>query len=321
MRGRTDSNCTTEEVATRARGPVLQAEGLRRSYDGRTVVYDFFATVDPGEIVVLVGPNGCGKTTSVEMALGFRRTEHGHSRLLGHDAVGDRRAIMSDIGIMLQGASLHARVRLSEQLQYLEAVYGAPGAGARVARDLGLTDVLGQQYGALSGGLQRRALVATALVNSPRLVVLDEPTSGIDLESRLKMWTVLRSLVATTGAGVLMTSHDLLEAEHQSDRIIVMREGVIVASGTPQEFIAAAGIPFVVVVRSTDHSAIKSTGVPLHSSYAETTIGFATEGEARGWAAECERLPGAATPTVRTATLEDAYLALAARVTPRGREE
>jgi ABC-2 type transport system ATP-binding protein len=295
---------------------VLQAAGLRRSYGGRTVVYDFTATVDPGEIVVLVGPNGCGKTTSVEMALGLRRTEHGQSRLLGYDAVRDRRAVVSDIGVMLQNASLHARVRLSEQLQYLEAVYGAPGVGMRVAHELGLTDVLGQQYGVLSGGLQRRALLATALVGSPRLAVLDEPTSGIDLESRLKIWTVLRSQVVTAGAGMLITSHNLLEAEHQADRVIVMREGVVIASGAPKDLIAAAGIPFVVVVRSTDLPAIKLTGIPLHSSDVETTIGFTTEGEAKEWAVECEQLPGTPSPTVRAATLEDVYLALAAQVSP-----
>ena len=214
--------------------PVLEAEHLRRTYEGRPAVIDFSATVAPGEVVVLVGPNGCGKTTSVEMAIGLRRTEAGSSRIDGYDVVTQRRAVARILGLQLQGAELHARVRIREHLEYLAALHGVDqGSADEVPRVLGLDDIVDRVYGSLSGGMQRRALVALAFVGRPRLVVLDEPTSGVDIESRNEIWAALRSLLVARGAGVLVTTHDLAEAQRHADRVIVMREGEIIASGPP----------------------------------------------------------------------------------------
>lgn len=296
---------------------LLRAEGLRRSYGSHVAVTDFTAAVHAGEVVVLVGPNGCGKTTSVEMALGLRHSDGGTVRVLGLDPRRDRREVARSVGVQLQGAALHARVRLREQLEYVGALYGTGDRWRDVAATLGLTGSLDRFYGTLSGGLRRRALVATALAGEPRLAVLDEPTSGVDVESRLELWSAVRTLLAARDAAALVTTHDLTEAEQHADRVLVMRSGRVVAAGSPPALVQRSGLASVLTLRRPaaaggwtlpDHD-----GRRLAASPVEVTLGFDRPAAAQDFRTEVERTGGSGAPriTERAPTLQDAYLALA----------
>ena len=300
---------------------VLEAEHLRRTYERRLAVVDFSATVAPGEVVVLVGPNGCGKTTSVEMAIGLRRSEAGFSRIAGHDVVTQRREVARVLGLQLQGAELHSRVRLREQLEYLAALHGVDESSAgEVPRLLGLEGIVDRVYGSLSGGMQRRALVALAFVGHPRLVVLDEPTSGVDIESRNEIWAALNSLLVARGAGVLVTTHDLSEAQRHADRVIVMRQGEIIASGPPAQLIAAAQLALVLTIRDRRGGAVPALPATapgsvtvLRTSASEATLGFASRAAAQAYRAQTQDASGSLDVVEQSPTFEDAYLAIAAR--------
>jgi ABC-2 type transport system ATP-binding protein len=290
---------------------LLRAEGLRRSYGGVVAVADFTASVRSGEVVVLVGPNGCGKTTSVEMVLGLRGHDGGSVDVLGVDPRRGRRRIAREVGVALQGAALHPRVRLREQLEYCGALFRTGDRWREVASALGLESSLDKPYGSLSGGLQRRALVASALAGEPRLAVLDEPTSGVDVESRLEVWSAIRTLLASRNAGVLVTTHDLTEAEQQADRVLVMRSGRVVAAGPPQALVAGSGLVTVVTVRLVAGAAPPPPrgGRVLAASPVEVTVGFDRTDTAAAFRAAAET-PGTRV-VERPPTLQDAYLALA----------
>lgn len=290
---------------------VLRTNGLRREYAGRLVVEDFTCEVRAGEVVVLVGPNGCGKTTSVEMALGLRKSDGGRSEVLGMDPRRQRRQLARSVGVALQGAGMHPRVRVREQLAYVAALYRTGDAAVAVPRLLGLQDVLDRPYGALSGGQQRRVMVAAALTGMPRFSTLDEPTSGVDLESRLQLWSAVHTLVTERGAAMLVTTHDLLEAERHADRVVVMRPGRIVARGTPAELVARSGVGHVVTLRGEGAQPPAEHGVVLHASGSDTTVGFPDETAAQRWLESIPDLGEHPAVLRRGPTLEDAYLVLA----------
>ena len=295
--------------------PVLEAQDLRRSYGDVVAVERLSVRVDPGEVVVLVGPNGCGKTTSVEMAIGLRRSAGGSSRVVGHDVWSERKAVARLLGVQLQGAYLHQRIRLREQVDYLTALYGGRGDLWGVLRDLGLTGVANSQFGSLSGGMQRRALVAMAFAGLPRMVVLDEPTTGVDVESRNEIWSAIRSLLVPRGAGVLVTTHDLREAESYGDRVLVMRRGVVIAEGAPGELLARSGLRSVVTLRSAtpingDLPPSPPGHVVLRSSPFELTMGFPRVKDAAEYRERVKQGRSAVTLTERRPSFEDAYLAM-----------
>lgn len=295
--------------------PVLAAEDLRRTYDDRVVVEGFSVTIRPGETVVLVGPNGCGKTTSSEMCLGLRRPDSGRAAICGHDVHHAGNEASRSVGVALQGASLNARVRVREHLEFFAALYGRQGGALQIAEQLGLdARVLGSLYGSLSGGQQRRVLVAAALAGEPPLAVLDEPTSGVDIESRISMWYALRSVQAHTGTSYLITTHDLQEAEQWGDRVLVMREGVLLFDGTPASFVAASGLLLVCTVRAqneVDREFFQHPEVAeLRVTPREIVLGLRRGSDIedlRSWAGP--RRSMGVSLAERTPTFEDAYLA------------
>jgi ABC-type multidrug transport system ATPase subunit len=297
---------------------VFVARNLRRSYDGRVVVDDFTASIDAGEIVVLVGPNGSGKTTSVEMSLGLRRTEAGSSEICGFDVRRDRHKVAPLLGVALQGASLNNRVRVREHLQFFGAIYRTAAQAFEVAQLLGLDEeVMKKPYGRLSGGLQRRVLVAAALAGLPSFTMLDEPTSGVDVESRIALWSALRNVQDRIGTGFLITTHDLAEAEQYADRVIVMRAGRVIGQGRPREFIQQTGLSRVISVRGNagldvDDLAMAGAHV-LYRGHRELRLGFRTPEAAeplRQWiAAHRDEVVA----DERPASFEDAYLSTAAQ--------
>ncbi len=288
------------------------AQHLTRRYGERTVVHDYTVEVEAGQVGVLVGPNGCGKTTGVEMSLGLRRSDGGRALVCGHDAQQDRRAAGRHVGVALQSASLNQRVRVREHLQFFGRLFGSRQQVEVVAARLGLDDtVLATLYGRLSGGQQRRVLTAVALAGDPRVVVLDEPTSGVDVESRLTLWDALRASQEASGSAVLVTTHDLREAEQHADRVFVMRAGRITYDGSPHGYVRASGIAEVVSVRaphgSLDRSAVELPGVRvLRHGPRELVLAVPDE---RAVSPVLERLPAGVEVQHRPPTFEDCYLA------------
>ena len=219
----------------------VDIDGLRMAYGGRTVLAGVDLVVHPGEVVALLGPNGAGKTTTVEVVEGFRRRDAGDVRVLGVDPEHGDDAWRARIGVVLQSWRDHRRWRVRDLLGQLADTY-RPYARAGLARPrdvdellarVGLTDAAGQRMATLSGGQRRRFDLAVGLVGRPDLLVLDEPTAGLDPAARRTFHELVHEVVDTDGTTVLLTTHDLAEAETVADRILLLAGGRVVADGSP----------------------------------------------------------------------------------------
>jgi ABC-2 type transport system ATP-binding protein len=182
-----------------------------------------------GELLALLGPNGAGKTTAIGLLLGLIRADAGTVELFGQNP--QRIEARRRIGVMLQHAELPATLRVGELLRLTASYYPAPRALAESAELAGIGDLLMRPYAKLSGGQQRRVQFALALCGRPELLFLDEPTVGMDIQTRQKLWTAIRQLLAE-GCSVLLTTHYLEEAEALADRVCVMARGRVIHEGT-----------------------------------------------------------------------------------------
>jgi ABC-2 type transport system ATP-binding protein len=221
-------------------GPAIVVERLVKRYGERTVVDGVSLQVAAGELVALLGPNGAGKTTTVETVEGYRRPDGGAVRVLGTDPLAGGRALRSRIGLMLQGGGFDPRSRTRETLVEFAGYHENPKSPDELLGMLGLATVARTPYRRLSGGERQRLSLAVALVGRPDVLLLDEPTAGLDPEARM----VVRKLVAEArsgGAAILLTSHDLTDVERLADRIAVIDRGRVVASGTPAELTSGVG--------------------------------------------------------------------------------
>jgi ABC-2 type transport system ATP-binding protein len=217
---------------------MLIAEGLIKRYGRRQALAGFDLTVAPGEITGLIGPNGAGKTTFVEIVTGLVRPDAGQVLVGGRNALRSR-AVRRLIGVAPQELALYQTVTVRENLQLFGGLAGLRGRGldaaiARVLDELGLGSVAGRQTGALSGGQRRRVQAATAMVGSPPLLLLDEPTAGADPETRSALLAAVRARAAA-GTAVLYTTHYLPELLELDATLALAREGVVIARGTREE--------------------------------------------------------------------------------------
>ena len=210
----------------------IQVQGLRKSYGDKEAVRGVDLEVRTGEILALLGPNGAGKTTTVEILEGFHRATAGEVRVLGEDPWGGDRALHDRIGIVLQESQPEINLTVRECLELYAGYYTAPRDVEETIGLAGLGEQADQQTTRLSGGQRRRLDVALALIGDPELIFLDEPTTGFDPAARRASWEVISGLRAL-GTTILLTTHYMEEAERLADRIAVMRDGVIVATGTP----------------------------------------------------------------------------------------
>ena len=219
---------------------VVEVEGLRMRYGSTDVLDDVSFDVDRGQVVALLGPNGAGKTTTIEILEGFRRRSAGRVAVLGVDPAHGTEQWRARVGVVLQSWRDHGRWRVRELLAHLGSYY-APYSTPDVPRPwdvdelvaaVGLTDQANQEVRRLSGGQRRRLDVAVGAVGRPELLFLDEPTAGFDPEARREFHDLVRGLVQEHGTTVLLTTHDLAEAETLADRILVLDGGRIVADGT-----------------------------------------------------------------------------------------
>jgi ABC-2 type transport system ATP-binding protein len=212
----------------------IEVSDLRKSYGEAEAVRGISFNVERGEVFGLLGPNGAGKTTTVEILEGYRRRSGGSVSVLGEDPDEPSRALRERVGIVLQSSGFHPRLRVGEAVRHWAGLYPSPRDPDEVITLVGLEDKAGAVTAQLSGGQRRRLDLALALVGDPELVFLDEPTTGFDPAARRTAWGVVRAL-KELGKTVLLTTHYLDEAQSLSDRVAIVKEGVIVAEGPPAQ--------------------------------------------------------------------------------------
>ena len=214
----------------------IEIRGLRKSYGPREVLHGLDLDVPAGEVFALLGPNGAGKTTTVEILEGYRERDGGEARVLGVDpgrATGDFRA---RIGIVLQSSAVYPTLSVGELLELFAGYYPSPREPGEVVRLVGLEEKRDARVRTLSGGQLRRLDLGLALVGDPELVFLDEPTTGFDPAARRRAWETIRGLRAL-GKTILLTTHYMEEAQALADRLAILRDGRIVATGSPRDLL------------------------------------------------------------------------------------
>ncbi|MEU1476330.1 ABC transporter ATP-binding protein [Streptomyces sp. NPDC005760] len=211
---------------------VIEVSELRKSYGGRAVVDGVSFTVEEGEIFGILGPNGAGKTTTVECVEGLRIPDAGRVRVTGLDPVADHARVARVLGAQLQESELQAKLTVREALELYTTFYDKPLDWRPLAERLGLTQKLTTRFGKLSGGQKQRLFIALALVGNPRIVVLDELTTGLDPRARRDTWKLIED-VRAGGVTVLLVTHFMEEAQRLCDRIAVIDHGRIAALDTP----------------------------------------------------------------------------------------
>jgi len=216
----------------------IQCRGLRKTYEGKVeAVRGLDLTINMGECFGLLGPNGAGKTTTIEILEGLLESTSGQVEVLGKTWQSDERELRELLGISLQETRLSEKLTVRETLQLFSSFYRHPTSVESVLDELSLQEKADALVGKLSGGQKQRLAVATALVANPQLLFLDEPTTGLDPQSRRQLWDIIRQFQQRNGT-VLLTTHYMDEAERLCDRIAIIDHGQIIAEGTPAELIA-----------------------------------------------------------------------------------
>jgi ABC-2 type transport system ATP-binding protein len=209
-------------------------EDLRKSYREHEALRDVSFEIRQGEVFSLLGPNGAGKTTTIEILEGYRKRDGGTVTVLGVDPADSPREWRGRIGVVLQSSAMYENLSVRESLALFAGYYTRPRPVGDVIAVVGLEEKADALVRKLSGGQRRRLDFGLALVGDPELIFLDEPTTGFDPAARRAAWETIRSLRAL-GKTILLTTHYLDEAEQLSDRVAVLREGRIVATGTPAD--------------------------------------------------------------------------------------
>jgi ABC-2 type transport system ATP-binding protein len=228
-------------AATRDGEAAIVAEGLRKRYGTREVLEGVDLEVARGELVALLGPNGAGKTTTVEILEGYRRADAGTVRVLGLDPASDGRSLRPRLGLMLQEGGVDPRSTPREVLRLHARLFRDPEDPDALLADAGLEPAAGTRYRRLSGGERQRLALALALLGRPELLVLDEPTAGMDPAAKQATRERIAALRAA-GTTILLTTHELGDVERLADRVVVLDRGRVVASGTPAE-LTGGGTP------------------------------------------------------------------------------
>lgn len=228
--------------------PVVVAEGVEKFYGDTPALAGVSLSVADGEVFALVGPNGAGKTTLVRCLTGTATPDAGDVELLG-EPPGETNE--QRVGLLPQEFAPSDRLTAGELVGYYAGLYDDARDPAAVLREVGLDPGNDTWYGDLSGGEQRRACVAAALVNDPDVLFLDEPTTAVDPAGRRALWRVFEDL-ADAGTTIVLTTHDMAEAERLADRVALLTAGSVAATGTPRELVAEFGGPTRLVVQPAD---------------------------------------------------------------------
>lgn len=213
---------------------VIEVSDIQYSYGATRAVNGITFAIAPGEVVGFLGPNGAGKSTTVKMLTGMLRPDHGSITMLGHDIRRDRADINGRIGVCFEEKNLYLEMSARENLEFFARLFGIRRYDARTALErVGLGDRADDRVKRYSKGMRQRLMVARALVNTPDIVFLDEPTDGLDPVSARAIRRIIKE-EAARGAAVFLTTHDMTEADLLSDRVAFINEGRIVAMDTPE---------------------------------------------------------------------------------------
>jgi ABC-2 type transport system ATP-binding protein len=274
---------------------VVSVRGLRKSYGEFEAVKGLDFELRTGEVFGLLGPNGAGKTTTVEILEGYRERDAGEVEVLGADPAKAGLDWRGRIGVVLQSSAMYENLTVAESLAHFGGYYDRPRPVDEVVELIGLTEKRDDRVRRLSGGQRRRLDLGLALVGDPELIFLDEPTTGFDPGARRRAWETIRSL-SSLGKTILLTTHYLDEVEHLADRVAVLREGRIVASGTPQELTTTTPATEI-RYRENGREIVLQTEEPTRVLHELTERALARNEELEGL-------------QVRRASLEEVYLSL-----------
>ena len=304
------------------REPAVLVRGLRKRYGDVVAVDGLDLRVEAGECFGLLGPNGAGKTTTIEICEGLLEPDEGEVTVLGMRWRGQAAALRPRLGIALQETQLSDKLTVRETVRLFRSFYGSRGRDVGDVIDLvELREKLNARVVSLSGGQRQRLALACALVGDPDLLFLDEPTTGLDPQSRRQLWGLIEEL-RRGGRTVVLTTHYMDEAERLCDRVAVVDQGRVIALGTPRELIASLGAEHVVEFAVED-------GVPVDGTALASLPGVEQIREERGrWRVQA-RAPHTVIPAVlaevsrsgatltelrtHSATLEDVFVALTGR--------
>ncbi|MGH9126983.1 MAG: ATP-binding cassette domain-containing protein [Acidimicrobiales bacterium] len=220
--------------------PVVEVDGLRKSYGGVERLHGISFQVDAGEILGFLGTNGAGKTTTIEILEGYRDRDSGRVSVLGVDPAHGDRAWRNRIGLVLQEAELDPVYTVRETVAMFARYFSQPSDPSAIIAAVGLAEKANDRIGHLSGGQKRLVDVALGLVGNPEILFLDEPTTGLDPAARREMWTLVEGLRAA-GKTIFLTTHYMDEAQHLADRILILRAGEVAACGTVEELSRQVG--------------------------------------------------------------------------------
>jgi ABC-2 type transport system ATP-binding protein len=286
---------------------VARLESITRRYGQTTALDGFSLSLHAGEVVALLGPNGAGKTTAVRLMLGLIAPDQGSVRVLGRDPR-DSQA-RTRIGAMLQVSRVPEMLRVREHIDLFRSYYPHPLPAAEIIRTARLEGFEEQMFGKLSGGQKQRALFALALCGNPDLIFLDEPTVGMDIESRRALWDQVRALSAM-GKTVLLTTHYLEEADMLASRVVVINKGKLVCEGTPAEIkhrVSGRRIRCITRLDADFLRTLPSVSQVQQDREAVVILAEHPEGVVRQMLLRDESLHGL---EISAAALEDAFLAL-----------
>lgn len=257
---------------------MVEARGLTKRFDGITAVDDVTINIEGGEIVGLVGPNGAGKTTLIRLFIGLIAPTRGSLRVLGHSMPRGRKEIARCIGYMPQVEAIYPDLTVRENLEFFARLYGLKDkeerrrAVARSMRFIGLSERSDSPVKTLSGGMRRRVSLGAALIHQPRLIVLDEPTVGVDPDLRASMWNGFNEL-AGRGTTVLLSTHYMGEAD-RCTRIALLDRGSVIADGSPTDLRRSIPWESSLVITAKDHI----TRAALEDHLGEAVEGFEADG-------------------------------------------
>ena len=286
----------------------VEAHRLVKRYGSRSVLNEVSFSVARAELFCLLGPNGAGKTTTVEILEGYSRPDSGSALILG-TSPGSREAKLAT-GLMLQEGGVHPGIKVSEALHLYSCFYPSPLSPDEVAGALGIENIMSSKVRTLSGGEKQRMNRALAIVGAPRLLFLDEPTTGMDPIARADTWDLLQRL-RDEGTAILLTTHGLQEAEYLADRIAILAHGRIGALGAIDELCATDTLRFTTASQIDIDEMRRAAGLDIQLDKG----GYATQGASdpatMARIAQAAAMQGAAiTSTSTGSTLEDLYRAI-----------
>ncbi len=301
----------------------VEISGLAKRYGDRAVVDGLDLVARPGAVTAVLGPNGAGKTTTIECCEGLRRPDAGTVRVLGLDPVDDARELRPRVGVMLQDGGLPTGVPAAQMLEHVARMYADPRPLDELAERLGLGSFARTTVRRLSGGQRQRLALAAAVVGRPQVAFLDEPSAGMDPQSRHAVWQLVREL-RDEGVSVVLTTHLMDEAEDLADHVVVVDHGKVIAQGSVRDLVssgddrtlrldATPGLDVVALTAAltADGPGVTTTETSPGSYAVVGTVGPTPVAALTRWLAEQDVL--ATRLTVGRRTLEDVFLDLTGR--------